>query len=288
MASRSAKTEIRGNANELLLYATNLGDLYREYTQPIQRALVSQKRHGAYRRSDAIARFLPMVSKAAARWNREFGSDPDSRRTFSSAVQREVAGEMVDRFEVEYGLGNMDYLVDASELEAVPSSKQIERDVQHVVNGGGAQGIDDLMATMTTGPTDKDLKLKDRHSGNYVYLTVRGGVVVGAMGSDPKRFVGLTVERARHIARHGGKPEKTPVLDWSLVPGTKREQIAEAHRVRRPIKIEKAGSKWAMIVLGVQIGVLDTKEAARSAAHTIGRYKLDLGDFVSEYTEGYR
>lgn len=77
------------------------------------------------------------------------------------------------------------------------------------------------------------------------------------------------------------------ILDWSLVPGTKREQIAAAHRVSRPIKIEKSGSKWAVIVLGVTIGFVKTKSDAQSAAHTIGRYKLDLGDFVYAYTEGY-
>jgi hypothetical protein len=77
------------------------------------------------------------------------------------------------------------------------------------------------------------------------------------------------------------------VLDWSLVPGTKREQISAAHRVHRPIKIEKSGSKWAVIVLGVTIGFVKTKADAQGAAHTIGRYKLDLGDFVYAYTEGY-
>ena len=77
------------------------------------------------------------------------------------------------------------------------------------------------------------------------------------------------------------------VLDWSLVPGTKREQIAAARRVSYPIKIEKAGSKWAVIALGVTIGFVKTKADAKSAAHTIGRYKLDLGDFVFAYTEGY-
>ena len=77
------------------------------------------------------------------------------------------------------------------------------------------------------------------------------------------------------------------VLDWALVPGTKREQIAAAHRVSKPIKIEKSGSKWLVTVLGVPIGFVNTKADAKSAAHTIGRYKLDLGDFVYAYTEGY-
>ncbi len=77
------------------------------------------------------------------------------------------------------------------------------------------------------------------------------------------------------------------LLDWSLVPGTKREQIAAAHHVRYPIKIEKSGSKWTVVVLGVPIGLVNTKTDAKSVAHTIGRYKLDLGDFVYAYTEGY-
>lgn len=48
------------------------------------------------------------------------------------------------------------------------------------------------------------IKLKDRHSGGHVWLTVRDGVVVGAMGSDPDRYLGMPLDRARHVARHGG------------------------------------------------------------------------------------
>jgi hypothetical protein len=76
-------------------------------------------------------------------------------------------------------------------------------------------------------------------------------------------------------------------LDWSLVPGTKREQISLAHRMAKPIKIEKSGNKWVVWALGVPLGFVNTKSQAQSAAHTIGRYKLDLGDFVYAYTEGY-
>lgn len=47
------------------------------------------------------------------------------------------------------------------------------------------------------------LKLKDRDRG-YIWLTVRDGIVVGAMGSDPQRYVRLTIERAKHVARYGG------------------------------------------------------------------------------------
>ncbi len=45
------------------------------------------------------------------------------------------------------------------------------------------------------------IRLKDRVSGGFVFLSIRGGVVVGAMGADPARFVGLTEQAARHRAR---------------------------------------------------------------------------------------
>lgn len=50
-------------------------------------------------------------------------------------------------------------------------------------------------------PTKTSLRLRDRVSGNFIYLTLRDGVVVGAMGSDPARYVGLTERQARHKAR---------------------------------------------------------------------------------------
>ncbi len=40
------------------------------------------------------------------------------------------------------------------------------------------------------------LTLKDKGRG-VVYLFVRNGVVVGAMGSDPKRWLGMPIELAK-------------------------------------------------------------------------------------------
>ena len=57
-------------------------------------------------------------------------------------------------------------------------------------------------------PTTSSLKLKDRYSGAHVWLTVRDGIVVGAMGSDPKRYVGMTLDQAKHVARYGGTGTK--------------------------------------------------------------------------------
>lgn len=48
------------------------------------------------------------------------------------------------------------------------------------------------------------LKLKDRCRG-HIWLMLRDGIVVGAMGSEPARFIGKTESAARHLARYGGK-----------------------------------------------------------------------------------
>lgn len=60
-------------------------------------------------------------------------------------------------------------------------------------------------ATKSSAAATATVKLKDRYSGGHVWLTVRDGTVVGAMGSDPSRYVGMTIDRARHVARHGGQ-----------------------------------------------------------------------------------
>ena len=57
-------------------------------------------------------------------------------------------------------------------------------------------------------PSTTTVKLKDRYSGTHVWLTVRDGNVVGAMGSDPKRYVGMPLDQAKHVARYGGTGTK--------------------------------------------------------------------------------
>jgi hypothetical protein len=62
----------------------------------------------------------------------------------------------------------------------------------------------EITEALTQAPRS-EIKLKDRHSGDHVWLTVRGGRVVGVMGSDPKRYMGMTLDEARHHARYGGR-----------------------------------------------------------------------------------
>ncbi len=80
-------------------------------------------------------------------------------------------------------------------------------------------------------------------------------------------------------------------LQLSLVPGTPKEQreLARSIMIRRgmPIEIKKEGRKWAVIVLGVTIGFVNSKGLAQSAAHQVGAYRLQLGDFAYTYVKGY-
>jgi hypothetical protein len=62
----------------------------------------------------------------------------------------------------------------------------------------------EIREALTQAPRS-EIKLKDRHSGGHVWLTVRGDRVVGVMGADPKRYMGMSLDEARHHARYGGR-----------------------------------------------------------------------------------
>ena len=83
---------------------------------------------------------------------------------------------------------------------------------------GGAKARAHATRKGASDPTTSTVKLKDRYSGAHVWLTVRDGTVVGAMGSDPKRYVGMPLDQAKHVARYGGT-------------GTKKFAPAHSHAV---------------------------------------------------------
>lgn len=82
-----------------------------------------------------------------------------------------------------------------------------------------------------------------------------------------------------------------PLFDLGLLPGTKGDQKAAAHKMlgrgEKPIAVEKAPGGYAVKVIGTVIGVVPTKEVACNAASTVGMYRLELGDFVSTYVDGW-
>jgi hypothetical protein len=76
---------------------------------------------------------------------------------------------------------------------------------------------------MTRQAAAKQVTLKDRYSGGIVWLTVRDGVVVGAQGTEPKRYLGMTLTMAKHYARYGDQPLKMP----SHAHATKKDRVAD-------------------------------------------------------------
>jgi hypothetical protein len=59
------------------------------------------------------------------------------------------------------------------------------------------------METIKTTATR--LTLRDKLSGGQIFLITRDGVVTGAMGCEPDRYLGKSIDRARQIARYGGR-----------------------------------------------------------------------------------
>ena len=82
-------------------------------------------------------------------------------------------------------------------------------------------------------PTTSVLKLKDRKRG-HVWLTVRDGIIVGATGSEPRRYVGMTLDQAKHVARYGGTGKKiTPARSHAVVARAGNGGIAVGDIVQR-------------------------------------------------------
>lgn len=50
-----------------------------------------------------------------------------------------------------------------------------------------------------------DIRIPDKSRGEVV-IRLRDGVVVCATGSEPERYIGLTLDGAKHLARFGAAP----------------------------------------------------------------------------------
>jgi hypothetical protein len=83
-----------------------------------------------------------------------------------------------------------------------------------------------------------EVKLSDKLSGGSVWLRLRDGKVVGAMGSDPDRFVGLTLAEAKHVARYGGAKKAA-----KKAPAKKAAKKAPAKKAAKKAPAKKAAKK---------------------------------------------
>lgn len=91
--------------------------------------------------------------------------------------------------------------------DAYPTGTRRYRKAYGKRHGAQIRGAGKARAHATrkgTQDSAASIKLKDRYSGGHVWLTVRDGTVVGVMGSDPKRYLGMSLDQAKHVARYGG------------------------------------------------------------------------------------
>lgn len=88
-------------ATELVLYAENDYDLYRQMKRPIELNLIKKFRAGKYDRELAVKLWTYLTDAAAKRYAKEFASPSEWNRIFTPATRRMAAIEMRDTFEPE-------------------------------------------------------------------------------------------------------------------------------------------------------------------------------------------
>lgn len=149
-------------------------------------------------------------------------------------------------------------------------------------DGFGVQGVshNDLeRVSKSKNPPregDQELALHDRHSGGKVWLNVRDGIVVGVTGSDPKRYLGLSIERAKHVARHGGTgASKNPGgerFDTDILGGMEKaiwvtswaswveEMSKEERKAHGDVPVNLSGINWEKAAPGAPGSALEAAE----------------------------
>lgn len=88
------------NVRELVLYATNDGDLYRRQAQPIMQNMARKILAGKYDAKLAVKAWRYFTDAAAKKYGKEFGSG-DGFKIFSPADREQAAKEMVDQYAEE-------------------------------------------------------------------------------------------------------------------------------------------------------------------------------------------
>ncbi len=88
-------------AVELVLFAENDGDLYRQMRKPIETNLLKKYKAGTYSHTLALKAWMNFADTAAKKYSKEYGSPGDWSRVFTPATRRLAATEMRDTWERE-------------------------------------------------------------------------------------------------------------------------------------------------------------------------------------------
>ena len=86
------------DVDELVLYISNDGDLYRSRTTPIINNLKKKYAKGAYDRDLAVKAFMYLADDGVRKYDKEFGSG-QGKLFLDKATREEIAKELRDRYE---------------------------------------------------------------------------------------------------------------------------------------------------------------------------------------------
>lgn len=120
-------------AQELVLYIENDGDLYRQQNQPILRNLANKAAQGKYDHQKAIKLWLYLMDNGAKKYAKEFGGTWNTM--FPVAARKEAAKVFADDFEANWRAGEY-----RSYLTKVSAKKLGGGSSRPVPSGGGVAG----------------------------------------------------------------------------------------------------------------------------------------------------
>jgi len=92
----------KDDADELELYITNDGDLYRQQYEPILKNLTAKKARGVYNSELAVKLFMYLVVNGAKKYVKEMSSSLPWNKMFSIPTRLEVAKRLRDNFERDF------------------------------------------------------------------------------------------------------------------------------------------------------------------------------------------
>lgn len=125
-ARRDNGRELSDEAHELVLFAVNDGDLYRQSAQPIMENLARRLRKGTLDPELAVKAWQYHAERAARAYGREHLTGSEWQRVFPPAVRREAAREFARYYMEEIrdkaGITQQDRARRSSRRDALPTT----------------------------------------------------------------------------------------------------------------------------------------------------------------------
>lgn len=112
-------------AQELVLFIENDGDLYRQQNQPILRNLANKAAQGKYEHTKALKLWMYLMDNGAKKYAKKFGGG-EWYKMFSVAARREAAKVFADDFEANWKAGEYRQYLTKVSTKQLPNTLRYE------------------------------------------------------------------------------------------------------------------------------------------------------------------